>query len=62
MGGANMRKQDKRYHVTITLDRYAYELLRLAAAADCNSPEYELRIAVRKGLEQLTGTSLEEDE
>lgn len=56
-----MQKQEKRYPVTIYLDRNVYELLRLAAEADGNSPEYELRIAVRKGLELLTGMSLDED-
>lgn len=56
-----MSKKEKLISVTVSLDERLYKKLMKAADADFNTPEYELRIAIRKGLEQLTGESIDED-
>lgn len=54
-----MKKPERR--VMVTLDEKTYKLLLAAAEEDYNTPEYELRIALRKGLEQITGLIIDED-
>lgn len=48
--------------VTVWLDRPTYKKLLQLAAEDFNTAEYELNLAIRKGLEQMTGEEIEEDE
>ena len=55
-------KRPERYVVQVTLDKRIHDLLIRAAEADWNTPEYELRIAVRLGLQQLLGEEIDEDE
>lgn len=57
-----MSKKEKLIAVTMSLNEKLYKKLMAAAEADWNTPEYELRIAVRLGLEQLLGEEIEEDE
>ena len=57
-----MRQAEKKYPVTMWFDKKTFDAVRRLAEEDVNSVEYELRIAVRKGLEQLTGERIDEDE
>ena len=56
-----MSKKDKLIPVTVSLDERLFKKLMAAAEADLNTPEYELRIAVRLGLQQLLGEEIDED-
>lgn len=57
-----MSKKEKLIAVTMSLNEELYKKLMKAAVADWNTPEYELRIAVRLGLQQLLGEEIEEDD
>ena len=57
-----MSKKEKLIPATVWLSEDLYKKLMALAEADWNTPEYELRIAVRKGLEILTGEEIEEDD
>lgn len=57
-----MSKKEKLIAVTVSLNERLYKELMKAAEADWNTPEYELRIAVRLGLQQLLGEEIEEDD
>lgn len=56
-----MSKKEKLIAVTVSLNEELYKKLMKAAVADWNTPEYELRIAVRLGLQQLLGEEIDED-
>ena len=55
-------KKERLIPVTVSLNEKLYKKLLKAAEAEWNTPEYELRIAVRKGLEILLGEEIEEDD
>ena len=57
-----MSKREKLIPVTVSLNEKLYKKLLKAAETEWNTPEYELRIAVRKGLEQILGEEIEEDD
>ena len=55
-------RDKKNTPVTVWLDRQTYKLLLKLASEDFNTAEYELNLAIRKGLELMTGEEIDEDE
>lgn len=54
-------KKERLIPVTVSLNEKLFKKLMAAAEADWNTPEYELRIAVRLGLQHLLGEEIDED-
>lgn len=57
-----MKKRERTHELAVTIDDQTYNLLLAVAEEDFNSVEYELRIAIRKGLEQLAGVAIAEED